>query len=255
MNHRFLSSHFLCACLMVACGTAQADTIKVLTTGAFKQVVVALAPGYEAKTGHQLDIQNDTAGALSKRIADGETFDVLVLTPAGLQALATRGVVDAGSITPLAKVAIGVAVKTGATKPAIATVDEFKQALVQAKHVAFIDPQSGGSSGIYLDQLFQRMGLSDMVRPKAVLVPGGLVAERLVSGQADLAIHQISEILPVQGADLVGPLPEAIQNYTYYAVALSARSQQSPAAKAFMVMLTQKETAEVIRSKGMMPAP
>lgn len=255
MNHRSLSSRFLLAWAAMACASAQADTIKVLTTGAFKQVVVALAPGYEAKTGHKLEIQNDTAGALSKRIADGETFDVLVLTPAGLQALATRGVVDAGSITPLAKVAIGVAVKTGATKPAIATVDEFKQALVQAKHVAFIDPQSGGSSGIYLDQLFQRMGLSDVIRPKAVLVPGGLVAERLVSGQADLAIHQISEILPVQGADLVGPLPEAIQNYTYYAVALSTRSQQSPAAKAFMAMLSQKETADVIRSKGMMPSP
>jgi molybdate transport system substrate-binding protein len=242
---------FLFAFTFLIGHTVQADAIKVLTTGAFKQVVVTMAADFQARTGHTLDIQNDTAGALTKRIAAGETFDVLILTPAGLKTLAQNGVVDGASIMPLAKVAIGVAVKAGATKPAIGTVDEFKQALLQAKHVAYIDPQSGGSSGIYLDQLFQRMGLSDMLRPKAVLVPGGLVAERLVSGQADLAIHQISEILPVQGAELVGPIPEAIQNYTYYAAALSERSKSSEPAKAFLSVLGQKDAGDVIRAKGM----
>lgn len=247
----YIKNSFLIGFICLMGHSVQADTVKVLTTGAFKQVVVAMAPVFQARTGHTLDIQNDTAGALTKRIAAGETFDVLILTPAGLKTLAQNGVVDGASIMPLAKVAIGVAVKAGATKPAIGTVDEFKQALLQAKHVAYIDPQSGGSSGIYLDQLFQRMGLSDMLRPKAVLVPGGLVAERLVSGQADLAIHQISEILPVQGAELVGPIPEAIQNYTYYAAALSERSKSSEPAKAFLSVLGQKDAGDVIRAKGM----
>ena len=90
--------------------------------------------------------------------------------------------------------------------------------------MAYIDPTSGGYSGIYLDGLFQRLAIADSVRSKAVLVPGGLVAERLVTGEADLAIHQISEILPVAGVTVVGPLAEAIQNYTTYAGAVSSRA-------------------------------
>jgi molybdate transport system substrate-binding protein len=245
----------LLAVVFMAGQVAHADTVKVLTTGAFKQVVVAMVPGFEAKTGHRVVVQNDTAGALIQRIHAGESFDVLILTPGGLKTLGDRGVVDAGSIRSLAKVAIGVAVKSGAIKPTISTVDEFKQALAQAQHVAYIDPKSGGSSGIYLDQWFEKTGLAHMIRPKAVLVPGGLVAERLLTDQADLAIHQISEILPVKGVDLVGPLPEEIQNYTYYAAALSVGSQSSFAAKAFMTMITQTEMTELIRSKGMVPAP
>ena len=97
----------------------RADTIKVLTTGAFKQVVVALVPAFEVRTGHKVEVQNDTAGALAKRIAAGESFDVLVLTPGGLKTLATEGKVTASSVATLAKVAIGVAVKAGAPQPAI----------------------------------------------------------------------------------------------------------------------------------------
>ncbi len=232
---------------------ARADTIKVLTTGAFKQVVVALVPAFEARTGHKVEVQNDTAGALAKRIAAGESFDVLVLTPAGLKTLATEGKVTTSSVTPLAKVAIGVAVKAGAPQPAMASVEDFKQAVLAARRVAYIDPAAGGSSGIYLDGLFQRMGIAEAVRAKAVLVPGGLVADRLVSGEADLAIHQISEILPVQGAQLVGPLPEAIQNYTTYAGAVSARSSHPQAALAFLATLTGAQATQTIRAKGMLP--
>lgn len=233
--------------------STRADTIKVLTTGAFKQVVVALVPAFEARTGHKVEVQNDTAGALARRIHGGETFDVLVLTPAGLKTLATEGKVTASSVAPLAKVAIGVAVKAGARQPAMVSVEDFKQAVLAARKVAYIDPAAGGSSGIYLDGLFQRMGIAEAVRAKAVLVPGGLVADKLVSGEADLAIHQISEILPVQGAQLVAPLPEAIQNYTTYAGAVSAASPHLQAAQAFLITLTGAEAVQTIRAKGMLP--
>lgn len=232
---------------------ARADTIKVLTTGAFKQVVVALVPAFETRSGHKVEVQNDTAGALARRIAAGESFDVLVLTPAGLKTLATEGKVTVDSVAPLARVAIGVAVKAGAAQPAMASVEDFKQAVLAARKVAYIDPAAGGSSGIYLDGLFQRMGIAEAVRAKAVLVPGGLVAEKLVSGEADLAIHQISEILPVSGAQLVAPLPEAIQNYTTYAGAVSARSSHPQAAQAFLATLSGTEAAQTIRAKGMLP--
>jgi molybdate transport system substrate-binding protein len=240
------------ATLTVVPVAAQAETIKVLTGGAFKQVVVALVPGFEARTGHKVEVQNDTAGALQKRIAGGETFDLAVITPAVLKPLAAQGHVVEGSITPLAKVAIGVAVKTGAPQPRIGDVDEFKQAVLGARKVAYIDPAAGGSSGIYLDGLFQRMGIADQVRAKAVLVPGGLVADRLVTGEADLAIHQISEIIPVKGVTLVGPLPEAIQNYTTYAGALGSRAAHAEAARALLATFSSPEAAEILRAKGMM---
>jgi len=233
---------------------ARADTLKVLTAGAFKQVVVALAPAFEARTGHRIEIQNDTAGALARRIAGGERFDLIVLTPGALQPLGSSGRVAADSITPLARVAIGVAVKAGAHQPDIGTVDAFRQALLGARKVAYIDPASGGSSGIYLDGLFQRMGIADAMKDKAVLVPGGLVAERLVTGEADLAVHQISEILPVQGATLVGPLPEAIQNYTTYAGAVAGDSAHAGTARAFLAAMAAPEAAETLRTKGMQPA-
>ncbi len=251
---RLLPTLLLLPALAFTAALARADTIKVLTTGAFKQVVVALVPGFEARTGHKVEVLNDTAGALVKRINAGETFDVLVLTPAGLKTLATEGKVVASSVAPLAKVAIGVAVKAGAAQPALSSVEDFKQAVLAARKVAYIDPAAGGSSGIYLDGLFQRMGIIDAVRAKAVLVPGGLVAERLVNGEADLAIHQISEILPVAGAQLVGPLPEAIQNYTTYAGAASAHSRHPAATQAFLATLSGAEATQTLRAKGMLPA-
>lgn len=251
---RRTASLVLACVLALSAPLALADTLKVLTTGAFKQVVMALVPGFEARTGHRLEVDNDTAGALSRRIGAGETFDVLVLTPGGLKPLAANGKVVPDSVTPLARAAIGVAVKKGTPQPPIGTEEEFKQAVLNARKVAYIDPAAGGSSGIYLDSLFQRMGIAQTVRAKAVLVPGGLVATRLVSGEADLAIHQISEILPVAGVTLVGPLPEAIQNYTTYAGAISGSTSKAQAARDFLATLSGPVAQEVLRTKGMLPA-
>ena len=251
---RQLTSLVLAPVLALSAQLAQADTLKVLTTGAYKQVLMALVPGFEARTGHKLEVDNDTAGALSRRIAAGETFDVLMLTPGGLKPLAANGKVVPDSVTALGRAAIGVAVRAGTPQPPIGTEEEFKQAVLNAKKVAYIDPAAGGSSGIYLDGLFQRMGIAQAVRAKAVLVPGGLVATRLVSGEADLAIHQISEILPVAGVTLVGPLPEAIQNYTTYAGAVSGSTSKAQAARDFLATLSGPQAQEVLRSKGMLPA-
>jgi len=233
---------------------AHADTLKVLTAGAFKQVVVAMAPAFEARTGHTLDIQNDTAGALLKRVGAGERFDVLMLTPGALKTLAAEGRVVPDSVTPLAQVGIGVAVRAGAPKPRIDSVADFRQALLDARKVAYIDPAAGGSSGIYLDGLFQKMGIADAIRAKAVLVPGGLVAERVVTGEADLAVHQISEILPVSGAVLVGPLPADIQNTTTYAGAVSSDTAHAAAGRSLLAAMAGPEALAVLGAKGMTPA-
>jgi len=230
--------------------TAAAE-IKVLTTGAFKQVVVALVPEFEKATGHKVVLDNGTVGQLQKRVDGGETFDVLVLSPKGIADYVASGKIAAGSNANLAKVGVGVMVKAGAPKPDVSTVDAFKQALLNAKSVAYIDPASGGSSGIYVAGLFDKLGVADQVKPKAKLKQGGHVSDLISSGEAELGIHQISEIVSEKGVALVGPLPAPIQNYTTYAVGLSAGSGQSEAAKAFIKVLTGPSAAAVLKAKGM----
>ncbi len=246
--------HTLLLCLpaLLFSAAVNAQTLRVLTTGAFKQVASEFVSAFEAGHGVKIEMDNGTAGQLLKRINAGEPFDVLFLTPAGLAELARAGKVEPGSVKNVAKVAIGVAVKTGQPQPTISTVEEFKNAILQARKIAYIDPASGGSSGIYLDALFKRLGLSEHVKTKAVLVPGGYAAERVANGEADLAIHQVSEILPVKGVTLVGLLPADIQNYTTYGFGISSESKNHALAKKFVDSIAGVGVAEVIRSKGML---
>ncbi len=178
MKLHILPSLCLTAALCVpALAPSSAAEVKVLTAGAFKQVVLALVPDFEKQTGHKVIVDNDTAGELKKRIEVGEAFDVAIITPAVVDGLAGSGKIAAGSRVNLASVGVGVVVKEGAPKPDISTVEAFKAALLAAKSVAYIDPASGGSSGIYIDKLLERLGIADQVRPKAKLKKGGYVAE------------------------------------------------------------------------------
>ena len=230
---------------------AGAAEIKVLSAGAFKQVLLALLPGFERQTGHKVIVENDTVGALTKRIEGGESFDLAVLTPAAVDNLSSKGKFVAGSRANLARVGIGVVVKEGAPKPDVGSVEAFKRALLAAKSVAYIDPAAGGSSGIYVAGLLDKLGIAADVKPKAKLIPGGAVAEHIARGEAELGIHQISEILPVKGVTLVGPLPTDIQNYTIYAAGLGANAKETDAAKALLNALSGPAAAEVLKSKGM----
>ena len=253
MSPHALIAPLVAATLWSAAGLsgAAAAEIKVLSAGAFKQVVLALAPDFEKATGHKLVVDNDTAGALKKRIDAGEAFDVAIITPAVIDELATSGAVAAGSRVNVATVGVGVVVKEGAPMPDIATVDAFKRALLSAKSVAYIDPASGGSSGIYIDKLLERLGIAGEIRPKAKLKKGGYVADLIVSGEAELGLHQISEIVPVKGAVLVGPLPKEIQNITTYAAGIGARSLQKEAAAQLLTAFREPAAAAVLRAKGM----
>lgn len=227
---------------------ALAADLKVLTAGAYKPVLLALAPAFERAGGHRLVVDNDTAGGLQKRVAGGEAFDLLVVTPAALANLAAQ---VSGTPRPLAKVGIGVAVRRGAPLPDIGSVDAFKRALLAAGAVATVDPAAGGSSGIYLWRWFDQAGIAAALRPKAVLVPGGMSAEKLVSGEAEIAVQQMSELLAVPGAQVVGPVPAEIQNYTVYAGVLSAQTGQAAAAAALLDFLAGPAAREVLAARGM----
>jgi molybdate transport system substrate-binding protein len=246
----------LLACLVgLLCAQAQAAEVKVLTTGAMKAVVLELVPQFEKETGHKVVVENDTAGGVAKRIEGGEAVDVAVNTPNGLNDLAAKGKVVAGSRANVARVGVGVVVKEGAPVPDISSVDAFKRALLAAKSVAYIDPASGGSSGIYLAGLFDRLGIAAEIKPKAKLKRGGYVAELIANGEAELGLHQISEILPVKGVKLVGPLPAEIQNYTTYAAAVTTDAKQPDAAQALIKLLTGPSADSVLKARGMERPP
>jgi molybdate transport system substrate-binding protein len=233
-------------------GAACAE-IKVLTAGAFKQVLLAMLPEFERQSGHKVIVDNDTVGALTKRVEAGEAFDLAVLTPTAVDSLSKKGKLVPGSGRNLARVGIGVVVKEGAPKPDIGSVDAFKKALLAASSIAYIDPAAGGSSGIYVAGLLDRLGIAAEMKGKSRLISGGAVAEHVARGEAELGIHQISEILPVKGIALVGPLPAEIQSYTIYAAGVGANAREADAAKDLLKALTGPSVAEVLRSKGMDP--
>jgi molybdate transport system substrate-binding protein len=242
------------AALFLPATLAAGAEVKVLSAGAFKQVLVALAPEFEKETGHKVVIDNDTVGALIKRIDGGADFDLAVLSPVAIDDLVKKGKIASAGRMPLAKVGIGVVVREGAPRPDISNVEAFKRTLLEAKSVAYIDPAAGGSSGIYVSKLLDQLGIADQIKPKAKLIAGGAVAEHIANGDADIGIHQISEILPVKGVTLAGPLPEEIQNYTIYAAGISAATKQAEAAEAFIKLLSGTRAAAVLKAKGMHPA-
>jgi len=254
MNVRIAACVAIVALAATTARPASAADVKVLTAGAFKQIVLAVQPQFEKETGHKLTVENETVGALVKKIEGGEAFDVVFVSPGAIDDLIAKGKVASGTRTNLARVGVGVMVKQGAPAPDVGTVDKFKQAVLAAKSVAYIDPASGGSSGIYVAKLFDQMGIADQVKPKAKLKKGGYVADFIVSGEAELGIHQISEIVPVKGVTLVGPLPKEIQNYTTYASGISAGAAQAEAARALVKTLQGPAAAALLKDKGMEPA-
>jgi molybdate transport system substrate-binding protein len=235
--------------LLVAPQAQGADVI-VLTAGAFKPVLLDLAAGFQAHTGNTLAISNDTAGGVAARIMRGEESDLVVLPAAALDALAAQGKVVAGSVVPVAKSGI-VVVKAGEKLPDISTVEAFKQTLLDAPSVAYIDPASGGSSGIYLAKLFAQMGIADAIQRKLVLVPGGLAASRVNDGEAALALQQISELRVVSGVTLVGPLPPPIQNYTVYAAAIPVSASRPAAGRTLLTLLRSEAAVQALNAHGL----
>ena len=233
----------------------KAAEIEVISGGAFKQVLNTLVQQYQADSGNFVNVTYRTVGQHLKLLTDGEeNFDVAILTPEAIGGLASDGKVMAGSRSDLARTGVGVVVKEGAPRPDIGTVEAFKRTLLAAKSVAYIDPKSGGSSGIYVGKLLERLGIADAVNAKAVLIHGGEVASHVVDGEAEIGIHQISEILAVKGAVLVGPLPAEIQNFTVYSAGVSATAKHRATANEFVKFLTGPHALPIIKAKGMEPA-
>ncbi len=234
----------------LAAGGASAADLKLLTAGAYRSAAAEIVADFEKKTGHKVTIDTGTAGALQKRAAGGEYFDVVVIPPVAMASLLGNRV-DESSAKELARAGVGMAIKQGAPVPDISEVDGFKKALLAARAIAYIDPAAGGSSGIYLAQLFQQMGIADQLKPKSVLVQGGLVADRIVDGKADIALQQSSELMGVPGVQFVGPIPLMVQNYTIYSGGVAVASRNRAAADALLLALANPENGKILKSKGL----
>ena len=206
---------------------------------------------FQRESGHGIRFDYGTAGQILAKLKEGQRPDVVIVTSPVIAELEQMGTVIAGSATPLARTGIGIGVLEGAPLPDISSVEGFRKALLAARAVAYIDPAVGGTSGKHFASVLERLGIADAIRPKAVLVPGGYAAERVAKGEADLVVHQISEILPVKGVMLVGPLPPELQLYTTYTAALMSGTVNAEAARAWIRYLAGPAGRKAFADRGM----
>ena len=221
---------------LVWASVGEAAEIKVLSAGAVKAVVVDVSDAFEKETGHKLSASFGTVGVTRQRLA-AEPADVVIMTDVAIDEAIRQGSVVAGTRNDIARAGVGVGVKEGAPKPDISTPEAFKQTLLAAKSLVYVDPAQGATSGIHFASVLQRLGIADAVKSKTILWPGGYAAEAVVKGQAEIVVHQISEILPVKGVTLVGPLPKDLQKITIYSAAIAQKTEQPDAARAFISYL------------------
>jgi molybdate transport system substrate-binding protein len=223
-------------------------TIKILGGGAMRSLLTEAVPLFERASGTKVEIHFALTSVLAKEIEAGAAFDIAVLPRPELDALVEAGRIAAGSPADIARSAVGLAVRAGAPKPDIATVEALKRTLLQARSIGYSD----GPSGAYIADLLGRLGIAEVVQAKTRLTSRP-VAEIVAEGEAEVGMQQIVAILPVKGADLVGPLPGELQNIIVYAAGLSVAAQHSADVRALINFMATAEVARIIRAKGMEP--
>jgi molybdate transport system substrate-binding protein len=231
-------------------GAASAAEIKVLSSNGTSAIVRAIGAEFARRTGHAVVTKFDVAVLLQKDIEAGESFDVAVLTRGVIDALAAKDAIDAATRTDVARSGIGVAARAGARKPDIGSVDAFRRTFVDAKSVAYT---TVGGSGIHFVKMLERLGIADTVRAKARTQPGGIVGELVARGEAELAVQQVSELVPVEGIELVGPFPPELQLITLFTAGMSPHAKNPEAARALLRFFADPAALAVIRAKGMDP--
>ena len=240
--------------LIAQAGLVKAAEVKVFSTIGVQAALEELAPKFEQATGSKLNITWATAAILVKRVQAGETADLMVLTKQSLDALTKDNKATAGADAVFASSGMAVVVKKGAPKPDISTPDAFKQALINAKTIAYSDPAAGGASGVYFAKLLERMGIADQMKAKTRHPPpSGNSANLVVAGEADLAIQQEPEVMSLSVIRMP-PLPPPYPNNTLaYAAGIGAGSQQADAATALIRFLHSPEAQAVFKAKGLKP--
>lgn len=225
--------------------------LKVMCARSMHKAVEALSSDFAQRTGHEVALDFGTVGALQAKIAGGESADVLILGAPAIATLDKSGAVVAGSGVTVARTFIAVCVRAGTPLPDIATPESFKRTLRNARAIALSDPGVGGSAGVYLVGLFERLGLSEMIAAKGLLQPSGVeVAKRVVEGKAELGLTLSGEIASVPSAVIAGPLPPPLGNDTTYCAAVTIASTERAAAADFIAALTAPATSARWKAAG-----
>ena len=239
--------------VVVTAGTlllSGAAEIKVLSTQAAEEAYRELVPQFEKESGHKVTTVFTGTLDVNKRIAAGETYDIIIMAAPAIDDYIRDGKIAVGSRVDLAKSGVGMAVRAGAPKPDISSTESLKKTLIAAKSIGY----STGPSGVYLTGLFARLGVADQIAPKLRQTPTGVFVGTLVaSGEAEIGFQQVSELSHLPGVDFVGPLPPDVQQTTVFASGMVVGAKEADAARAWVRFLTAPAAAAAYRKRGLEP--
>ena len=238
------------ACGLLLSGAVQAAELKVLGSGAVKEAYAELLPQFEKASGHKVTVIWAGTVDIKKRMEAGEVYDLVMIASPEMEVFVKDGKVAAGTKVDLVKSGVGVAVKAGAPKPDVGSGDALKKALIAAKAVGY----SQGPSGVYMQSLFEKMGIADQVKAKAkITTPGVPVATLIRGGEAEIGFQQVSELIHEPGIDFLGALSNDIQRITTFSGGIHSASKEQTAAKALQTFLTAPARADTLKKHGLSP--
>jgi molybdate transport system substrate-binding protein len=238
---------------LAATATAQAAEINAFISTAIKAATDELLPPFESANGHTIRGSYAPSGALVPRLERGEPVDVFLTDSTALDALIKRGLVVPGR-TDLVRTGIGIAVRKGALHPDVSTAEALKRALLQAKSVGYAAPSGGSITAVHIEGVFARLGIAADMAPKARLAaggPNGRVSVLVSSGQAEIGLQQVSELLSNRDVEVIGMLPAELQQTTLYSAGVTTSAREPEAAKALIKALTAPSAAAIYKAKGL----
>lgn len=231
-----------------------AASLKILSASAARYIVTGLMPKFKRDTGLKADCRFATIAEVLKRLGDGESADVIIGTTPAIAQLDVSGALEPGSRAEIGRTLTGLGVREGTPPPDISTPEKFRQALLDAGSLAYTDPERGGSSGLYLVGLLERLGIYQAVRAKALPCrDGDEVVDKVLAGEAELASTFLSEIVPRPGMVVVGPYPAAIAHGMSYAAGIAAQAEHPDAARKFIALITDRRQSAFLVSRGFQP--
>jgi molybdate transport system substrate-binding protein len=238
------------AALALGCLPAMAAEVTVMSGGAVKSAFTDATAAWEKKSGHTVNAAFAPAGDLRRKVAAGEVTDIIVVPEENFPELERAGAIDASTRRALGAVAMGAAVKKGAPLPDISTPEALKRTLTEAKSLTYMDPARGTSGKHFDESVLPRLGIRDAVRAKATLGEGGFIAEKVARGEVEIAFHQMTEMLPVAGVTVVGPLPPELQKVTVYSAAVMKGAKNPKEARALLDYLVSSEGRKAFLDRG-----
>jgi molybdate transport system substrate-binding protein len=234
---------------------ARADVaeIKVLAAVALTSVLDELTPAFEKSSANKVELVYGIAPDLRKRILEGETGDVVILPRALMDDLQKQEKLVPESVANIGSTDVAMVIRAGAPKPDVSSVLDFKQTLLATKSIVYADPAKGGVSGVYFARVLDKLGLTDQLKAKTILVPGAQAAEVVAKADAELGVAMASEIVPVKGTQLLGPLPGEFANAFVYTAGIERGTKSPDAAKALIQFLRSPNVTPALKAKGFEP--